>query len=56
MTTTVTVKFLKDKPQLVDVTASVEEVKKKLKESAQVELIAKQGEINRVGMIVKQVE
>jgi hypothetical protein len=55
MTTTVYVKFLKDKPQHVDVNATVEEVKKKLKDHPEVELIAKQGEINRVAMVVKQV-
>jgi hypothetical protein len=52
----INVSFLKDKPKLVDVEASVQEVKDKLKVHKELELVAKQGEINRVGMIIKRVE
>ena len=52
----INVSFLKDKPKLVDVEASVQEVKDKLKAHKELELVAKQGEINRVGMIIKRVE
>lgn len=52
----INVRFLKDKPQLVDVEASVQQIKDKLKDHKELELVAKQGEINRVGMIIKRIE